>query len=234
MLTLLMLANCTQIGLTKEKKDDTSALGLLAIGVAYVNDQNSGHCALVTKKGTSYEVVLVPVNKSECKVDTTRESAVASLKTSYQKQIDIYTKVGATCDVSKANRQSQLNSVTVTSQLSVGNITSKVYATEDEYAIAIANVKTYNVGNMVMESSATLTNAGFDVTKTSAASSDQYYLSLAANNASYSNPNCDTAIKALDPTYFSEKNKTKVEFSNCKYGTGANSTNQCNTLKEEF
>ncbi len=223
---MALTANCKK----DEKKDNTPTLGLLAL--AYASDLQNGNCATVTKTGTSYSASITPIPKGACSIATTREAAVAKIKAIYAKYIDIYTRAGSACDATKTSIQSQSNALTVNSNLGAG-----ANASEDQYATYIAKQKAYVVGNLVTETTTPLTTAGYTVANTTSGSVDQYFLALSNLSANGSSA-CQTAVKALDSTYFAEVTaKTKVNLINdnsCKYGTGSDSTNKCASLSEQF
>jgi hypothetical protein len=202
------------------------------LAVAYANDQQSGNCATVTKSGTTYTASMTPIPKGACSIATTRDAQVTKLKTFYAKMIDVYTRAGSACDPTRTSIQSQSNALTVNSNLGAG-----ANSTEEQYATYISNQKAFIVGSLVTEAAIPLTIAGYTVANTTSGSVDQYFLAQ-SNHYANGSSSCQSAVKALDSSYFAEITaKTKVNLINdnsCKYGAGSDSTNKCASLSELF
>jgi hypothetical protein len=225
---LALTTNCKKVA---KNDDDTTTLGILAL--AYINDQQSGNCATVTKTGTSYYASFNVFPKFLCSLPLSREEAVNKSKAIYSKVIDVYSKAGSVCDSSKNSLKATSDGLTVNSTLISASLNS--YATEDLYVTNfLSKTKAYVVTNFVTEAANTLKTNGFVVANTSPGSLDQFYLAYASL---LSSGGCKIAIEAMDITFFNAYNndpKTKVLSSSCNYGTGSSVTNSCATLSEQF
>jgi hypothetical protein len=215
----------------EKKVEDTGILESLLLMVAYTRGQSKEQCAYITKSGTTYSVGLSARSKQICFVPNSRADALEVSKINfYNKVIDVYSRAGSACNVNRIGMQAYKDARTVdNTDFGPG---AGICSTEAQYIAAKENVRLFTIENIVTESYATFTSAGFDVANTTSGTEDQFILHSAS---SISSGAYQAAVQALDSVFFTEITaKTKIVISSCSYGTGANSNNQCATLKEEF
>ncbi len=214
LLLVAFVVNCP-----KEKDDDDNTITALLL---YLNDQQSGNCATVTR-GTPFTVSLSTVPKGGCSLTPTREATLNAFRSSIGRIISVYERAGSGCDTDRTSQQNTLN-----------NINTLLTTTDAQAATDAATKRVFVVGSLITEAAKTLENGGYNLASTRLGSTDDLFLNTAHTSA---NATCKAAIKAnaanaaiIDGI----ANKSIVVSSTCQYGTGANANQQCASLNEQF
>lgn len=260
LMAAMLLIVAFAVNCPKKKNDDDTAIAALLL---YVNDQQSGNCAGITKSGTGYSASLSPVPKGGCNLDTLLGgTTVASRKTFV---INSY-KNTRTLLATYSECQSTTN--VMTDAVIENHVNSAYNKTQESIDTEVSNAKYVSIGNLLVEGATRLTALRTTYPTLSAnltvSSLNDYrtiisffnvllgqngvstFTTLAATNGATDATACGTKVNT-EYTALTKVNlidfggtvadpalKTNAMTVQCKYGTSATDADRCVSLNDQF